>query len=125
MNDLWWIWFILAGVLFGGGVRTCYFLATGRDIPILKSGPEVKRLRAEADRIESANRTLCLNSTNKESFRVTILNAAAKEWGIGEAEYRAGNMAHAEWHRGKAKGLRDAIDMFQTVSWWGLTNERG
>lgn len=45
----------ISGALFGNGLRLLYYCSTGRDIPLLKPINEIKRLRAEADRIESAN----------------------------------------------------------------------
>jgi hypothetical protein len=48
----------VCGALFGNAVRLLYYCATGRDIPLLKPEYEAKRLRAEADRIESANNSV-------------------------------------------------------------------
>ena len=44
-----------------------------------------------------------------------LRNAAALEWGCGESEYAAGNIVQAEWHRGHACGMREAIAMMSNA----------
>jgi hypothetical protein len=52
------VYMFITGALLGNALRLFYYCATGRDIPLLKPEHEVKRLRAEVDRIESANARL-------------------------------------------------------------------